>query len=160
MSGISYTFLSRHPTTSHFLKIPDTTPRVGFLPLRQWRVNANRDAQVPSTVKRYVFRKRRELRESFGHLRELFIFALFPPSCYAICTVEYPPSPLQLLAFSTVLSSTCIEGLRVSSLGTEKRERKAEIIKLGKINGKGCKLESVNITGGCTGINFRYGIGT
>ena len=48
----------------------------------------------------------------------------------------------------------------MSSLGTEKRERKAEIIKLGKINGKGCKLESVNITGGCTGINFRYGIGT
>ena len=147
MLGISYTFLSHHQTTSHFLKIPDTTPRVGFLPSRQWRVNANRDARVPSTGVRSVSRKRRELRESFGRLRELFIFALFPPSCYAFWTVEYPPSPLQLLAFSTVLSS--IPALRASEWAAWalKRERKAEIIKLGKINGKGCKLESVNITG-------------
>ena len=144
MLGISYTFLSHHQTTSHFLKIPDTTPHVGFLPSRQWRVNANRDARVPSTGVRSVSRKRRELwpPTRIIYLRFVPTFLL----CYLYSWIPPIPSPTSSFLSCFVLY-TCIEGLRVSSLGTEKRERKAEIIKLGKINGKGCKLECVNITG-------------
>ena len=36
MLGIPDIFLSRHPTTSHLLKIHDTASCIGILPLRQW----------------------------------------------------------------------------------------------------------------------------
>ena len=35
MLGIPDIFLSRHPTTSHLLKIHDTASCIGILPLRQ-----------------------------------------------------------------------------------------------------------------------------
>ena len=120
MLGISYTFLSHHQTTSHFLKIPDTTPRVGFLPSRQWRVNANRDARVPSTGVRSVSRKRRELWPPTR-----IIYLRFVPT-FLLCFLNswIPPIPSPTSSFlSCFVLYTCIEGLRVSSLGTEKREK-------------------------------------
>ena len=51
MLGIPNIFSLRHPTPHHFYKIPHTTSRVRFLPLRQWRGDALTRivTQVPST---------------------------------------------------------------------------------------------------------------